>query len=234
MFKAVLPNITKAFEHLLFPNHCMGCNSDILSEADLLCTKCYSTLPTTHFFEISDNSVEKTFYGRMPVQFAGAAFYFTKDSLMQHLMVQLKYKGNKDVGIYLGKQLGYALLKAGKQNSFDVIVPLPLNQKKEFKRGYNQAKMIAEGIASVCHKPILNDAVKRILFTETQTHENRIGRWQNMKEVFKVEKAEGLQQKHILLVDDVVTTGATLEACGSKILEIEGTTLSIACAAFTM
>ena len=222
------------FLHLFFPHNCEGCGTDTISDAHFLCAKCLHRLPETHFFSSPANPIEKLFYGRLPVTHAATAWYFTKDSLLQHLLIQLKYKGNKEAGYFLGRMMGYLLMKADRFHDIDVLVPLPLNEKKAYIRGYNQAALICKGIAEIWHLPVLENAVMRTKFTETQTHQNRTSRWQNMEGVFAVTDIPALQNKHILLIDDVITTGATLEACGSVILGVEGVVLSIAAAAYTI
>lgn len=226
--------IKDGFNQIIFPHTCIGCSSDILLKEDLLCAECRTALPYTHFFEKSPNPIEKIFYGRLKVEQAAANFFFTKDSLLQHLLIQLKYRSNKEVGFFLGKILGHELKKSTLYNDIDAIIPLPLNEKKEYKRGYNQAQIICDGIVEIWEKPILNNVVKRVVFTETQTHENRMQRLQNMEGVFKIVDEELLKNKHILLVDDVITTGATLESCGNEILKTAGTKLSIATVAYTL
>src|SRR6266498_3377724 len=222
------------FTHLFFPHVCEGCGTDILENGSLLCAECLLKLPQTNFIAEPDNPVEKIFYGRIKVEAAGSAFYFTKHSLLQHLIVQLKYRGNKDMGFYFGKLLGYQLVQSNRFNNIDAIIPLPLNRRKERKRGYNQAAIIAEGITSVWPKLVLKNNVQRMIFTETQTHKDRITRWQTMEGVFENIDKESLTNKHLLLIDDIVTTGATLEACGAKLLEIPGTKLSIVTVASTI
>lgn len=222
------------FTHLFFPHNCEGCGTDILENETMLCAACLLKLPETGFINTTDNSVEKIFYGRIKVEAAGSAFYFNKDSLLQHLIVELKYHGNKNLGVYLGKLLGYKLAQSAKFNTVDAIIPLPLNKRKEKKRGYNQAAAIADGIAEVWQKPVLKNSVERMVFTETQTHKDRISRWQTMKDVFTATDIKSIENKHILLIDDIVTTGATLEACGAKILEASGTRLSIVTVAYTI
>ncbi len=224
----------KDFSHLLYPHNCEGCGTDVLHDDAILCTKCLFELPETNFCNTSDNPVEKIFYGRLNIVSAAAVYYFTKDSLLQHLMIELKYRNNKEVGFYLGKQLGYQLQESQRFTDVDVIVPLPLNPKKEKKRGYNQAMIICEGIASIWRKPVLKNVVIRTLFTETQTQQDRVHRWQNMQNVFAITDTKILEGKHVLLVDDVITTGATLEACGAPILKIPGAKLSIATVAWTI
>lgn len=232
--KALIQNISNSLSHLFFPHNCLGCATDILNTNDLLCAKCFTDLPETNFSAVANNPIEKTFLGRIKIEQATAAFYFTKQSLLQHLMVQLKYKNNKDVGLYLGKLLGYKLLQSNRFNNIDALIPLPLNDKKKYKRGYNQAEVICKGIAEIFDRPIITNAVQREIFTQTQTHENRINRWQNMEGVFALTNEKAIINKHILLVDDVITTGATLESCGAEILKAANTKLSIACVAFTI
>lgn len=230
-------NLSEIFHnlmHLFFPHVCEGCGTDILNNNTILCAACHEKLPETNFLANNNNLVEQKFYGQLQIEAAGAAYYFTKEGMLQHLIKQLKYRNNKEIGLYLGRQLGNFLAQADRFSSVDVIVPLPLNPKKEKKRGYNQAAVIAEGINSVWEKPVNTKAVARKIFTETQTHKDRISRWQSMRNVFDVKNTSALTGKNILLVDDIITTGATLEACGEKILEIPGTKLFIATVAFTI
>lgn len=230
-------NVQSSFKdllHLFFPHNCVGCGSDILEDDQMLCLRCLTELPETNFFHQPDNPVERIFYGRMPIRNAASAYFFTKDSLIQHLIFQLKYRGNKDVGFYLGKLLGRLLAKSERFASVDAMVPLPLNPKREKKRGYNQATEICKGIAEVWNKPVIDKVVIRKVFTETQTQKGRISRWENMEGVFSVADPSRLAEKHILLIDDIVTTGASLEACGSEILNAPGTSLSLATLAYTI
>lgn len=224
----------QSFLQLFYPHHCLGCGADHIHKNEHLCGKCIHFLPDTGFFRDPRNPVERCFDGRLPIQAAAARYYFTKDSLIQQLLFALKYKGNKDAGLFLGRMMGYSLKESERFQEIDLIVPLPLNRIKEFKRGYNQAAVICQGIQDVWFKPVLTDVVIRKRFTETQTRQNRIARWQNMEGVFEVTQPKKIIQKHILLVDDVITTGATLEACGSYILSVTGTRLSIAAAAYTI
>jgi len=222
------------FAHLFFPHVCSGCSSDILDNDHQLCLRCISNLPVTNFFAQPGNPVEKKFYGRMPVKAAGSAYFFTKDSLFETLVYALKYRGNKDAGFYLGQLLAGYLANNSRFSEVDVLVPLPLNERREKKRGYNQSAVLCNGIASVWKKPVIDKAIIRKVYTETQTRKGRITRWQNMEGVFAVADAPAIEKKHILLVDDVITSGASLEACGSEILRIHGTTLSVATLAYTI
>lgn len=220
--------------HLLFPHRCAGCGSDVLSADQIICTECIDALPQTYFEQYSGNPIEKIFWGRLPLANATSQFFFTKDSVMQHLMHQLKYRGNREVGVYLGKLIGSQLEATNRFRNVDAIVPLPLYPEKEYQRGYNQATLLCEGIAEVLQKPVLQNAVVRTHHTDSQTKKSRVERWQNMEGRFLISNSDALQHKHLLLVDDVVTTGATLEACGRKLLEVDGVRLSVAtlCCAF--
>ena len=227
-------NYIDDFLHLFFPHVCLGCDSDVLNTDDALCAACLNSLPETGFLHTANNTVEKIFYGRLKIENAGSAFYFNKESVIQKLIVQLKYRSNKNAGIFLGKLLGQRIANSKRFDDVDVIIPLPLNDKKLNKRGYNQSMAIVEGITSVWQKSVLENAVTRIAFTETQTHKDRIERWQTMEGVFVVPEADALKDKHVLLVDDIITTGATLEACGSAIVKVPGVKLSIATIAYTI
>lgn len=222
------------FIHLFFPHVCVGCGSDILDNKHQLCLRCLSELPGTNFFTQPGNPVEKKFYGRLPIRNGGSGYFFTKDSLLETLIYALKYKGNKDIGFYLGQLLAKFLSDNTQFSEVDVLVPLPLNAIREKKRGYNQSTALCNGITSVWGKPVLERTLIRKVNTETQTHRGRVTRWENMEGVFTVANASAIANKHILLIDDVITTGASLEACGSEILKVPGTTLSIATLAYTV
>ena len=213
--------------HLLFPHVCTGCGSDILSESSVLCMRCIDAMPETNFELHAGNPVEKLFWGRIQLNAGTAQFYFTKESLMQHLMHQFKYKGNKELGLQLGRLMGEQLLKSGNYN-VDALIPLPLFPAKEKRRGYNQASLLCKGMSEVMNIPVLTNVVTRPEHTETQTKKGRIERWKNVEGKFVVADANAIQDKHLLLVDDVVTTGATLEACGIALLNAANVKLSIA------
>ncbi len=229
---AQLKNIFSSTLHLFYPHTCTGCGSDLLSADNLLCLKCMHHLPHTNFASFANNQIEKDFWGRINLECAHSQFYFSKEFLIQHLIHQLKYKGDTKIGFFLGEIMGKTLLKSNRFSTIDALVPLPLYPDKEHKRGYNQATVICNGISAVMNIPVLNDVVVRQQATETQTRKQRTERWENVKNSFKVAKPGELSGKHILLVDDVVTTGATLEACGHVILQAENVRLSIATLAY--
>ncbi len=217
-----------AILHFLFPHVCEGCGNDGLQADHFLCLECHAALPKTDFEIYPNNPVEKAFWGRLPVASATAQYYFAKGSTVQHLMHGLKYKSNKELGLYLGRLMGHALNASNRFRFVDALVPLPLFPTKEKKRGYNQATVLCEGIAEVIGKPVITDAVIRTMHTDSQTKKNRVQRWENMDGRFELKNAEAIRGKHLLLVDDVVTTGATLEACGTELLGADGVRLSLA------
>lgn len=213
---------------LVFPHVCDGCGSDLLNEESRLCLRCLASIPETNFEKHSANPVEKMFWGRLPLVSATAQYYFTKESLMQRLMHQFKYKGNKDLGFQLGRLMGIALKESNRFSNIEALVPLPLFFSKEKRRGFNQATVLCEGMAEILFLPVLKDAIIRPQHTDTQTKKGRIERWKNIEGKFELVNTAIIQNKHLLLVDDVVTTGATLEACGSELLKAENVRLSIA------
>ena len=227
-----LKYLLKSTVHLLYPHICTGCGSDLLNEDNLLCLRCIHDLPHTNFANLPNNPVEKYFWGRIPLQAACSQFYFSKEFLIQHLIHQLKYKGDTKIGFYLGELMGKTLLKTDRFKDVDALIPLPLYSDKEHKRGYNQAEVICNGMSSVMNVPVYNKYVIRQHATETQTRKHRTERWENVKDSFKVIKESELTGKHLLLVDDVVTTGATLEACGAVLLDIPDVKLSVATLAY--
>ena len=223
----------RALASLFFPHLCAACGSHLLADRQSICLRCLSKLPETGFFSQPDNPLEKAFWGRMPVRAAGSLYYFNRTSLMQNILHELKYAGNRECGIELGRLIGHALMASGRFREIDVIVPMPLFDAKKRLRGYNQSALLAEGVASVLLIEANDKILKRVRNTSTQTHKSRTERWDNVKEVFKIMDASAVKDRSVLLIDDVATTGASLEACGRTLLEAGYSSLSIATAAFT-
>ncbi|HTH30641.1 MAG TPA: ComF family protein, partial [Lacibacter sp.] len=221
------------FIHLLYPHNCAGCGSDLVENDQPICIHCYSNLPETNYAALPGNPIEKIFYGRLNVEEATAGYYFSKSSVLQRLIHQLKYNGNVEVGHQLGQWLGLQLQKSNRFNPVDALIPLPLYPSKEKKRGYNQATILCEGISEVMNIPILNNIVLRKRYTDTQTKKGRTERLKNVDGSFELSDPAILQNKHVLLVDDVITTGATLEACGLVIKETTNVKLSVATLAWS-
>lgn len=217
--------------HLFYPHCCEICGQELLSADDLLCIHCHHSLPLTGFQCYTDNPVTRIFHGRMPVMQATAVYYYSQTSGLQQLVHQFKYHQRKDIAGWLGRQMGYALRGADWINGIDYLVPVPLFTRKEKQRGYNQAALLAGAMGTVVGKPLLPHALHRLQYTGTQTRKSRTSRWENVKAVFGATPAL-LTGRHVLLVDDVITTGATTEAAGQALL-LAGATVSICCLAWT-
>ena len=218
--------------NLLFPRICYACGETLTRQEEVICSYCRFKLPKTNFHRHTDNPVEKIFWGRVYLRSASSFLFFNKGGNVQKLIHLLKYKGKKQVGFFLGKLFGMDLLDSDDFKNIDFIIPVPLHPKKQHKRGFNQSTVIADGIGRSLRKPVVDDNLIRLVNTASQTKKTRYSRWENVKDVFAVSNPENLTGKHILLVDDVLTTGATLEACAQKILEVEGTEVSVATIAY--
>ncbi|NML36039.1 ComF family protein [Chitinophaga sp. G-6-1-13] len=216
--------------HLFYPHCCEICGQELPSANELLCLHCQDSLPVTGFHHYAGNPVAHIFRGRMPVADATAVYYYSQASGLQRLVHQFKYHQRKDIVSWLGKQAGYVLRSGGWGAAVDCLVPVPLFPRKEKERGYNQAALLAEAIGAVMGKPMLTQALQRVQYTGTQTRKSRISRWENVKTVFKANPAL-LTGRHVLLIDDVITTGATTEAAGQALLEA-GATVSVCCLAW--
>jgi ComF family protein len=201
------------FISLIFPRVCTACGKPLFKFENVICTFCEQNLPRTNFHEEKDNPVSRTFWGRVNLENAAAMLYFNKGSKVQTLIHKLKYKGKKEVGIRIGEIYGKDLRESELYKDVDIIIPVPLHLAKQRKRGYNQSEMIAIGLGKSFNKFVDTQTLKRVKHTETQTKKSRIKRWENVKEIFEVKNTDGFKNKHILLVDDVLTTGATIESC---------------------
>lgn len=225
-------NSLNAVAHLFYPQLCAGCGNELSGSGQVLCLRCLDEIPVTNFHLHAANPVEKIFWGRVAITAATSHTYFTKDSMMQQLLHGLKYQGKKETGIFFGNKIGKALMQSNRFNDLDAIIPVPLHPKKEKKRGYNQAAVIAEGISEKMNLPLLLSSLQRTGISETQTHKTRVERWNNIAGLFRVNNANNIAGKHLLLVDDVITTGATLEACSGELLKVEDVRVSIVTIAY--
>lgn len=213
---------------LLFPSLCVVCGDRLIEQEQWICLNCLHHIPRTNFHLSADNPVAQIFYGRVPIEYATSFFYFSKGSQYQTLLHSLKYKGMKELGAEIGKHFGIDLMQSPGFSSVDIICPVPLHPSKEKKRGYNQSWWIASGIAKQMNKELDAQNLKRVTATETQTRKSRFERWQNVEGIFELSNPETFEGKHILLVDDVVTTGSTLEACAVAIHSATNAKVSIA------
>lgn len=219
------------FISLFYPNYCLGCSVALYKGEEILCTRCIRELPRTGYIQHHNNPIFLRLAGRLPIRMATAFLTFRKTGITQHLLHQLKYNNHPEVGIRLGKLMGKELRDAGYGNRLDLIVPVPLHESRRRKRGYNQSAKIAEGICSVMEVPWSESISSRIVSTTTQTRKTRVERWENVKDAFRVNQPDQIAGKRILLLDDVMTTGATLEACGQHLIESGCLELNVACLA---
>lgn len=214
--------------NLVFPVYCPVCRTTLHSPGEVVCLKCELGMPRTGYIHDPDNPVSQIFWGRSAIDCATSLFRFEKGSAYQSLLHHLKYKGAGHIGIYLGKLLGNEL-KDTEYASADMIVPVPLHPKKKRKRGYNQSELIGRGVSEILDIPMKNDLLLRPVRTSTQTRKNRYERAENMEGVFSISSSfQPEDQEKILLIDDVVTTGSTLEACANELLKVPGITVMIA------
>jgi ComF family protein len=229
-----IQNYLNAFLHLLYPQICFGCGTDQIKKAMPLCPKCILDLPSTDFFSFKENPIEKIFWGRADIQSAGALLFFTKDSLVQTLITQLKYHHNKKVGILFGRLMGEAITVEEKFKQIDLMIPIPILHSKINSRGYNQSQVIAIGMQQVWNRPIFSDVLIKRTWSNSQTKKNRKARLQQIPDLFLLKKPTSIKGKHILLVDDVLTTGATLEAAIATLMIGSPASISVAVAAYTL
>lgn len=212
---------------LFYPNICLACSNKLLKGEKTICVRCLGEMPLTDYWKQAENRLAQRFWGRLPLYGAAALFHFHKGNAVQHLLHQLKYKGRQDIGELMGKMAGEKLKESGSViHHIDLIVPVPLFWKKQKIRGYNQCDSFAKAIAEYTGVPWCANALTRNFENVSQTKKKRFDRWNNVAEIFSVTNKTQLTGKHILLVDDVVTTGATSEACMQTILKIPGTQVS--------
>lgn len=225
---SILKNTTEGLLHLFYPRLCVSCNRSLNHDEKCLCLHCILKLPKTGFHNHTENKVSNVFIGRVPIERATSFVYFTKDGMVQDLLHAFKYEGKKDIGQLLGVLLASELKSTDWVNQINGIIAVPLHKKKQQQRGFNQAEVFAESLANELNIPHLKDCIVRTKFTTSQTTKSRLNRIENVSGIFSVTRKEALKNKHILLVDDVLTTGATLESCALELLKIEGVKVSIA------
>ena len=219
--------------NLFFPEVCLCCHEHLVNNETIICLVCRHDLPLTNFSFEKDNLVEKSFYGRIPIENATALFYFSKKGKVQQLIHELKYNKQQQVGTLAGNWLGSEMAESNRFERMDCIIPVPLHQKKLKSRGYNQVTTFGQSLAKILNITYDETILVKISSTKTQTKKLRFDRWKNVQELFEVQNKYRLINKHILLIDDIITTGATLEACCEALSKIEGLKISIACMAYT-
>ena len=202
-----------------------------MQNEEIVCLSCRYLLPKTLYEKNVDNPLAQMFYGQIDFHAVTAEYFFSKTGKVQHLLHQLKYEGNKDAGLFLGQQLGESIKNTELFQGIDCLVPIPLHPKKEHLRGYNQSYIIAQGVEEKTKITIIKDCLYRKTFTSTQTKKSREERWNNVKDIFDIRNHERLQGKHVLIIDDVLTTGATLMAAANTLSKIPNIKISVATAA---
>ena len=198
------------FSELLYPKLCGGCGNHLYENEEVVCVYCRASLPLSGECDFENNASEKLFWGKVSITAAASFLFFQKKSSTQHLLHQLKYQQKENIGEWLGEQFAYSLQSKGRFAAVEIIIPIPLHPSRIKFRGYNQCDAIARGMASVLQIPIVNGVLIRSVATQRQTKKNRFQRFENMESVFSVSQASAIKGKNILLLDDVLTTGATL------------------------
>jgi ComF family protein len=222
------------FISLLFPRLCYACGNHLLRNENLICTECYVLIPRTNFHTEENNPVAQLFWGRCLIEKAAAFSFYNKGSRIRNLIHNLKYKGIREIGYELGKIYGNALNTSGFLEDIDLIIPVPLHPSKMRIRGFNQSETISMGLADSSRVPIDIKSLERSVISATQTKRSRYERWTNVEGIFRVTDPLTLKGKHILLVDDVITTGSTIESCTNELLKIEGVRVSVVALAFAV
>ncbi|MFT4667006.1 MAG: ComF family protein [Polaribacter sp.] len=224
----ILENITEGVLTLFFPKLCLACGSNPPPQEQDICIYCQYYLPKTEFHLDLENPFTERFWGRVKIEGGASLYYFMKNGRTQKLIHNLKYKGKRKIGIKLGELYGKDLRLAKGFENIDMILPVPLHPKKEHSRGYNQCDPFARGLSETMEIPWRKGILIKTVNNTSQTKMTRMERLENVRTTFNVNNPDQLRGKHVLIVDDVMTTGATLEACAEKVLEIPHTKVSLA------
>ncbi|MBU2940837.1 ComF family protein [Lacinutrix sp. C3R15] len=213
---------------LFFPKVCYACYVHLQDYEQYVCTSCRHSLPVTNYHFNANNAVEKVFYGREKVEQATALLRFEKKSIVQQLIHNLKYRGYEEIGVFLGQWLGNELKEIAAYNEIDIVIPVPLHKKKLKKRGYNQVAKFGQEIAKALQADYNDASLIKITNTTSQVTKKRFARWQTNYELFALQNASLIENKHVLIVDDIITTGATLESCIQILNKAKNVKISIA------
>ncbi|TFG40561.1 MAG: ComF family protein [Bacteroidia bacterium] len=222
------------FISLLFPRLCYACGNHLLRNETLICTECYVIIPRTNYHKEETNPVAQLFWGRCQIEKAAAFSFYNKGSRIQNLIHSLKYKGIKEIGFELGRIYALSLKSSGFITDIDLIIPVPLHPVKKRIRGFNQSDLISTGIAEVTGLPVDTGSLTRSAMSASQTRRSRYDRWTNVEGIFHVTEPARITGQHILLVDDVVTTGSTIESCANELLKVKGVRVSVLAIAFAV
>jgi ComF family protein len=229
-----IAELKRGIMHLFYPGLCEGCNRPLLDTEQVLCLSCAAEMPETGYHTITDNDTALRLAGRFPFVHATSYATFTEEGLLQHLLHGLKYKGKKEIGTYLGSRFAANLAATDWIKTIDAIIAVPLHPDKQAARGYNQSQLVAAAMGSKLGLPAPETVLQRVRQTESQTRKSRAERAANMEGAFEVADKQAITGKHILIVDDVLTTGATIEACALALLKVPGVRVSVATIGITM
>lgn len=228
-----MPNILRNIFDLFFPEECLNCGSLLEVQRKFLCIFCLSELPLTHYSTEQKNQLEMAFIGRLPLKAATSLLYFERKGAVQKLIHQLKYQGKSDLGIFFGLWLAREMEQSNRFDGIDFVIPVPMHPKKERERGYNQVMGFASALAKELKAELRPDVLVKVNNRKTQTSKNRFDRLKILENDYKLHDSDQIENAHILLVDDIITSGATIEACGIQLMKHNGVQLSLASMAFT-
>jgi ComF family protein len=215
------------FLSLLFPRLCYACGNHLLRNEKLICTECFVLMPRTNYHLDENNAVAQLFWGRCKIEKAAVFSFYNRGSRIRNLVHNLKYKGIKEIGFELGKIYGSVLYDSGFTSGIDLIIPVPLHPSKKRQRGFNQSDIISAGLSQAAGLPVDVKILQRKVRSGTQTRKSRYERWANVEGIFNITDPQRLEGRHILLVDDVITTGSTIESCVNELLKIDGVKVSV-------
>ncbi len=230
---SILKNVVEKLMYVAFPQPCVCCNHILANNEYILCTFCKNELPLTDYHLNDANELKKRFYGRVNLKYALAYLKLTKKGTVQNIIHHLKYEGAKEIGKAMGEWYACLLASDGLVQEFDLILPVPLHSSRQKKRGYNQSDYFAQGLSEVMNLPWSNSLIARVQANQSQTTKNRYARWKNVEDIFSVIDKNAIVGKHILLVDDVITTGSTIEACATTLEDKGISSISVAAIAAT-
>ncbi len=222
-----LAKIINEINNILLPRACFGCNAQLFRGEHILCAVCRHDVPLTDHNFLEENAVDRIFYGRIPIKKAASFIFFPKNGLVKNLIHWLKYKNQEEIGSFLGDWCGSHLQNDAGLGKIDVVVPVPLHPKKQKKRGYNQVALFAQKIAEYLHAEYRDDILLKGVNITSQTKKDRHLRWESSKEAFQLNPDCNANFRHVLLVDDVITTGSTMESCARILLQIEEMEVSL-------
>jgi competence protein ComFC len=225
--------LLKDLFYLFYPNICANCKEQLLQNEKVICTFCRHDLPLTNFQSYTKNKVSRIFSGRITIEKAYSLLFFRKQGVTKNLIHDLKYKGNEEVGVFFGNWIGEIVAKNKEFSTVDFIVPVPIHAKKKKIRGYNQVTKFGECLSMHLKVPLNEAVLIRQSATKTQTLKSRFERFNDLESKFSAKNTSIFKEKHILIIDDVITTGATLEACAQELLKTPGIKISILTMSYT-